>query len=315
MIKLIIRKFIKDYDNVNDKYVRESYGILSGILGIICNLILFVLKLSIGLYMKSIAVISDAFNNISDLGSSVVAIFGSKLSNRPPDEGHPYGHGRYEYIASLVVSFIIFGVGLETLRSSVDKIINPEVVEFDFLLIVILVFSILVKLWMFSYNKYIGNKINSSINKANAYDSLSDSVATFAVLVGSLLDQYISLPVDGILGFIISVLIIYSGVSIAKDSVRLLLGASPDPELIEKIKELIMENEHIIGVHDLIVHDYGPNKIMASVHAEVSNEANIVDIHSEIDKIEQKIGRELSIDMVIHMDPVEDTKGNDDKKQ
>lgn len=308
MIKLIIKKFIRDYDNINDKYVRESYGVLAGILGIICNLILFILKLIIGLYMNSIAVISDSFNNISDLGSSVVTILGAKLSNRPPDEGHPHGHGRYEYIASLIVSFIIFGFGLESLRTSTGKIIQPEVLEFNLNLIVILLLSIVIKLWMFSYNRYIGKKIRSSVSKATAYDSLNDAIATFVVVVGTVLGQYVNLPIDGILGFIISVLIIYTGFSIARDSVNLLLGSSPDPELINKINQLVLENDNIKGVHDLIVHDYGPNKIMASIHAEVSNEANIVDIHSEIDKVENIIGDELDIDIVIHMDPIEDDK-------
>lgn len=306
MIKLIIKWFIKDYENVYDKNVREAYGVLSGVLGIICNLVLFILKLSIGIFVNSIAIITDAFNNISDLGSSIVTIFGVKLSNRPPDENHPQGHGRYEYIASLGVSFLIFAVGLETLRSSVDKIINPEEVRINSILIGILSSSILIKIWMFSYNKYIGEKINSSINKANAQDSLNDVIATTAVIVGTVLGNYTTLPIDGILGLIISFIIIYSGFSIAKDSVSLLLGESADPELINRIRELILENEHIKGVHDLIIHDYGPNKIMASVHAEVSKDANIVDIHYEIDKIERKIGKELDVDIVIHMDPVED---------
>lgn len=306
MIKLLIKFFIKDYDNVDDKKVREAYGVLSGVLGIICNLVLFILKLIIGILVNSIAIVSDAFNNISDLGSSIIAIYGAKLSNQPPDENHPHGHGRYEYIASLIVSFLIFAVGLETLKSSVKKIINPETVNINPILIGILFSSILIKIWMFSYNRYIGKKINSSINKANAQDSLNDVMATTAVVIGTVLGQYTSLPIDGILGFIISFIIIYSGFGIAKDSVSLLLGESADPELIKSIKELILENENVKGVHDLIIHDYGPNKIMASVHVEVSKEANIVDIHDEIDRIEQKIGRELDVDIVIHMDPIKD---------
>lgn len=305
MIKFIIKRFIKDYNNVEDKNVREAYGVLSGVLGIICNLILFLLKLFIGISVNSIAIISDAFNNMSDLGSSVVTIFGVKMSNRPPDKDHPHGHGRYEYITSLIVSFLIFAVGLETLKASIDKIINPKVVEINFLLLGILSASILIKLWMFSYNRYIGKKISSNVNKANAYDSLNDVIATVVVIIGTLLGKHTTIPVDGLLGFGISFIIVYSGFSIAKDSVSLLLGKSPDPELINKIKELILENDNIKGVHDLIIHDYGPNKIMASIHAEVSKEANIVDIHYEIDKIERKIEKELNIDIVIHMDPIE----------
>ena len=314
MIKFLIRKFIKDYERVSDKNVREKYGVLSGVLGIICNLILFILKLSIGLIMNSIAVVSDAFNNITDLGSSVVTIFGAKLSTQPPDEGHPHGHGRYEYIASLTVSFIIFGVGLETLRTSIEKIINPEPIEFNVLSGTILTFSILLKLWMCSYNKYIGEKIDSSVNKATAQDSLNDAIATFAVLVGSVSGFYVNLPVDGILGLIISALIMYSGFGTAKDSVNLLLGPCPDPELTDKIKKLILEDDNIKGIHELIVHDYGPNKIMASVHAEVSNKANIVQIHSIIDGIEKKIKEDLNVDIVIHMDPIESRVVDEEKR-
>ena len=192
------------------------------------------------------------------------------------------------------------------MKSSIDKIINSEGVEINFILLGILFTSVLIKIWMFSYNKYIGEKINSSVNKANAQDSLNDVIATVTVIIGTMLGKYTSLPIDGILGLVISFIIMYTGFDIAKDSVSLLLGESADPELINKIKELILENEHVKGVHDLIIHDYGPNKIMASIHAEVSKDINIVDIHYEIDKIEQKIGKELDVDIVIHMDPVED---------
>lgn len=306
MIKLLIKLFIKDYDKVYDKEVREAYGVLSGILGIVCNLLLFILKLSIGIIINSIAIISDAVNNLSDLGSSVVAIFGAKLSNRPPDDEHPHGHGRYEYIASLVVSFLIFGAGMETFKVSIKKIVNPEEIKFNFIIMGILFLTVLIKLWMFSYNRYIGKKINSSINKANAQDSLNDVIATTAIILGIVLSKYTTLPIDGILGLIISIVIIYSGFSIAKTSVSLLLGKAANPELVRRIKELILENEHIKGVHDLIIHDYGPNKIMASVHAEVSKDADIVHIHDEIDRIERKIERELDIYIVIHMDPIEE---------
>jgi len=306
MIKLIIKLFIKDYENVYDKNVREAYGVLSGALGIVCNLLLFILKLATGIIINSIAIVSDAVNNLSDLGSSIVTIFGAKLSNRPPDDEHPHGHGRYEYIASLVVSFLIFGVGLETLESSFRKIIYPEAVKVNSVVIGILSLTVLVKLWMFSYNRYIGKKINSSINKANAQDSLNDVIATIVVMLGIVFSKYTTLPVDGMLGLVISIVIMYSGFCIARDSVSLLLGKAASPELIKRIRELILENEHIKGIHDLIIHDYGPNKIMASVHAEVSKDANIVDIHYEIDQIERKIEKELDVDIVIHMDPIHD---------
>jgi len=316
LIKLLIRWFIKDYQNVDNKKVREAYGVLSGVTGIICNVFLFIVKITVGLVMNSIAVISDAFNNLSDLGSSLVGILGVKLSNRPPDEEHPHGHGRYEYISSLVVSFIIFGVGLELLRNSFWKIIKPEEVTLSTISILLLVISVAVKLWMFSYNRYIGKIINSGINKATAQDSLNDAIATTAVLAGTLIGRFVSFPLDGIMGLIISALIMYTGFGIAKDSVDLLLGLCPNSELIESINSYFLVGEKIKGTHDLKVHDYGPGRISASIHAEVPEGADIVEIHSIIDEIEQRIKNELGIDIVVHMDPVEEKKEdccNDDK--
>ena len=305
LIRYIIRRFIKNYHNVNDENVRESYGVLSGVLGISCNLLLFLIKLLAGLYINSIAVISDAFNNFSDFGSSLITILGAKFSNRPPDRGHPHGHGRYEYIASLVVSFMIIMVGLQMIRSSFNKIINPENVYLNTFSIIILLVSILIKLWMFYYNKYISTVINSSVNKAAAYDSFSDAIATGAVVIATISGRYVSFPVDGLIGLAISLLIIYTGFKTAKESINLLLGSSPDPELIDKINALVLKGKNIKGTHDLIIHDYGPGKIIASIHAEVSDNVNIVDIHSEIDNIEKEIKKELGVNIVIHMDPVE----------
>lgn len=305
MIKLIIKKYINNHDAIDDKDVREDYAILSGILGIICNLSLFLIKLAIGIVINSIAVISDAFNNLTDLGTSIVTIFGAKLSNMPPDENHPYGHGRFEYVASLAVSFIIFAVGLQLLKSSFNKIVNPEDIVFSWPSIIILFLSISIKFWMYLYNKYIGELINSSINRAIAHDSINDVLATFAVVVGTVLGLFIDLPIDGILGLVISILIIYSAFSIAKDSVDLILGPAPDPETIKAINSIVLDGKGIKGAHDLIVHDYGPGRINASIHAEVSEEADIVEIHNEIDKIEKKIKKELGISIVIHMDPIE----------
>ena len=305
MIKLIIKKFIKNYEKIDDKKVREDYAVLSGILGIICNLFLFILKLIIGLIINSIAVISDAFNNLTDLGTSVVTIFGAKLSNLPPDDEHPYGHGRFEYIASLVVSFIIFAVGLALLRSSFYKIINPEDIEFNWTSIIILLVSIAIKLWMFLYNRYIGEIINSSINRAIAHDSFNDALATSAVVIGTIMGTFVSWPIDGFLGLIISFLIIYSAFTIAKDSVHLILGPGPDQKTIDDINAIVLSGKGIKGTHDLVVHDYGPGRISASIHAEVSDEANIVEIHDEIDKIEKEIKSKLGISIVIHMDPIE----------
>ena len=305
MMLFLAKRFIKDYRNVTDKDVRESYGVLAGMLGIACNIFLFALKLTIGLVTNSIAVISDAFNNLSDTGSSVVAILGAKMSNRPPDKEHPYGHGRSEYIASLVVSFLIFAVGLELLRTSFDKLIHGGEAQFSLVSTIILAVSILVKLWMFSYNRYIASAINSSINRATAYDSLNDVAATGAVVAGTVLGRFTSFPVDAALGLAISCLIMYTGFSVAKDSIDSLLGSSPDPEIAERINSIVLEGKYIEGAHDLRVHDYGPGRALASIHAEVTDEASIVDIHWEIDRIEKRIEKELGVNMVIHVDPDE----------
>lgn len=305
MIDRIIRRFVSDYTNVTDSGVRESYAVLSGVLGVICNIVLFILKLLMGIWVNSIAVISDAFNNLSDLSSSCITIFGARLANRPPDKEHPHGHGRVEYIAALIVSFIIFAVGLQLLRSSFGKILHPETVLFSPVLMVILLFSIGVKMWMFSYNRYIAQVIQSSVNKAVAYDSLNDVIATSAVAGGAVLGQYVDLPVDGILGLVISILVLYTGFSIARDSVDLLLGPSPDPDLVQQITALVLKGKSIKGVHDLNVHDYGPGRALASIHAEVSDSADLVEVHAEIDEIERTIEKELGVKMVIHMDPVE----------
>lgn len=305
MIKFLIRRFVKRHEEVTDKDVREAYTVLSGVVGIICNLILFLLKLVIGLLINSIAVISDAFNNLTDLSTSLVTIVGAKLSNMPPDEEHPHGHGRFEYIASLVVAFIIFAVGLSLFKTSIKKIIKPEALTFNWYSIIILFSSISIKLWMYSYNKYIGKLINSSINKAVAHDSLNDALATSAVVIGIILGNYLPLPLDGILGLLISLLIIYSAFTIAKDSVDLILGSPPDPRLIEAINKMVLSGDGITGVHDLIIHDYGPGRKSASIHAEVAHDADIVEIHDEIDRIEKKIKRKLGVNIVIHMDPIE----------
>lgn len=304
MIKLIIKAFIKNYESINDKKVREAYGILAGVLGIICNLLLFVVKLVIGLLIHSIAVISDSFNNLSDLGSSIITVIGVKMSNRPADPEHPFGHGRIEYISSLIVSFIIITVGLQLLKGSFEKILTPEEVIFSPLLLTILALSVLIKVWMFSYNKYISKKINSGLHNATAFDSLNDAVATGAVIGTTILGHYLPFAIDGFVGLAISLLILYTGYKIAKDTVNLLLGASPNPELVQEINSLVLRGKYIIGTHDLKVHDYGPGRIIASIHAEVLDTVNIVEAHGIIDNLERQISEELGINMIIHIDPL-----------
>jgi cation diffusion facilitator family transporter len=304
VIRLIIKAFIKNYEAIQDRKVREAYGVLGGILGVFCNLLLFILKLMIGLLSNSIAVISDAFNNLSDLGSSLISIIGAKMSNRPPDPEHPFGHGRFEYISSLVVSFLILTVGFQLLKSSISKIVTPEKVMFNSNLIIILVFSILVKLWMFSYNRYIGKTINSSIQQATAFDSLNDVIATGAVLLTTLISHYFNVTIDGFVGLAISILILFTGVKIAKDTINLLLGSAPNPELVQDIQAKVCTGQYIIGTHDLVVHDYGPGRVLASIHAEFPDTVSTVMAHSIVDDLEEQISNQLGINMVVHIDPL-----------
>ncbi len=304
MIRRLAAKFVPDYQNVTDKKVREGYGVLAGILGVLCNLFLFAVKLTIGLLMGSIAILSDAFNNLSDMGSSVVAILGAKLSSRRPDREHPFGHGRMEYVASLIVSFIIMLMGVELLKGSIEKIFHPEAVTLRISLILILSLSILVKVWMFHYNRYLGKQIDSSVMRAAATDSLNDCIATGGVIVSTVVGSFLPFSIDGVVGAAVSLFILYGGFGLAKDVVSLLLGTPPSRETVQAISQMVLSGKGVIGIHDLIVHDYGPGRVIASVHAEVPDNANVVEIHEEIDALEQRVLHELGIVLVIHMDPV-----------
>lgn len=305
MIKLLIRRFIKNYNDTENEAVRERYGILAGIIGIICNIILVAVKLAAGFAMNSIAVMSDGFNNLSDTGASLVTVIGSKLSAKRPDSDHPFGHGRFEYISALIVSFIIIYMGIETLVGSVKKIIEPQRVIFNPYLTALLLLSCLIKLWMYSYNKYMGKKIDSALLKAAAGDSLNDVFSTTAVVLATVIGAFLKkFPMDGILGVVVSALILKTGLDVARDTITKLLGQPPKPETVKKIRDIIMSGEHIVGVHDLIVHDYGPGRTIASAHAEVPDDENITEVHEIIDSLERKICDELGIIMVIHMDPI-----------
>ena len=305
MIKLLLKLFIKDYENTKDRNIREKYGVLGGILGIICNLVLFVLKLVIGSIMGSMAITSDAFNNLSDTGSSVVSILGAKISNKQPDKDHPFGHGRFEYISSLVVSFIIMLVGFNLLTDSVDKILHPTEISFNPVAVIILVLSMSVKIWMFSFNRYLGKKIDSGVLMATSKDSINDVISTGAVIVATLVGHFTGINViDGIVSLVVSGIIMYAGFGIAKEVVGTLLGTAPDPELVKSLSDLICGHDEIIGIHDLIVHDYGPGRIIASVHAEVPDNGDIIHVHELIDDIEQDAMRDFGVMLVIHMDPV-----------
>ena len=304
MIKGLIRTFIKDYQNTEDRTVRERYCVLAGVLGVICNIVLFIIKLTIGTLMNSIAVFSDAFNNLSDMGSSLIAIIGAKMSNRRPDKEHPFGHGRMEYISSLIVSFIIILVGFELFKTSVGNILDPEPVQFSLLLTIVLALSLLIKLWMFCYNRYMGRQIHSSVLRAASSDSINDVVATAVVIISAVIGNFVDFPVDGVMGLAVSVLIVVNGIGIAKDVVGLLLGNPPDPLLVREMNRMILESDGIVGIHDLMVHDYGPGRIFASVHAEVPDDADIVYILEVIDEAEQRVNHALGLTLVIHMDPI-----------
>ena len=304
MTQLLIKLFIPDYKNTTDKFVRERYGTLSGALGIICNVILFAVKLIIGTIMGSIAITSDAFNNLSDMGTSVMSVISAKMSNRHPDADHPFGHGRFEYISSLIISFLIMLVGFELFKSSLAKIFAPEPISMRPVLIIILALSILIKFWMFLYNRKMGKLIDSKVLKAAASDSLNDVFATSAVIVSSLAGYYLNLNIDGYIGCIVSVLIVIVGVKLAIDTVNILLGSAPSKEMVAQMEALLAKSPFVLGIHDLIIHDYGPGRLFASVHAEVSDKENVVVIHEEMDALEQEAMREFGVELVIHMDPI-----------
>lgn len=307
MFKAFTRLFIKDYTDVQISSVRQKYGLLSGALGIICNLLLFIIKISVGFMINSVAVISDAFNNFSDMGSTVISVIGIKLSNRKPDRDHPFGHGRFEYISALIVAFIIMLVGFELFKSSFDKIINPEPSQdINWLLVGILAISVPVKLFMFGMNNFLGKSISSPTLIATAVDSRNDAVATSAVIISTIIDGLHILPfvIDGYVGALVSILIMYAGFSVAKDTIGVLLGKAPEKETVDEITKLLLEAPEILDIHDLIIHDYGPGRIFASVHVEVESDADMIAVHEIIDYTEKHIFNETGCEITIHMDPV-----------
>ncbi|WP_191380193.1 cation diffusion facilitator family transporter [Flavonifractor sp.] len=300
----LVRLFIKDCDNVTDPAVRERYGILSGAVGIVLNLLLSAGKLFAGLMTGSISITADAFNNLSDAGSSVVTLVGFKLAGQKADDGHPFGHGRMEYLAGLLVSLMILLVGVELGRSSIGKILRPEAVDFSLVSTGILAASILVKLWMGQFNRGLGRKIGSAAMAATAADSLSDAVATAAVLAGTLVNRFAHVNIDGWVGLAVAVFILRSGWGAAKDTINPLLGESPDPELVKQLRELVLSHPQVVGMHDLIIHDYGPGRRLCSFHAEVPQDADILDAHDAIDHIEREIKEKFGIETTVHMDPI-----------
>ena len=304
MIGLLSRWFIRDRDNVTDPRVRRAYGQLCGLVGIGLNLLLFAGKLFAGAVSGSVAITADAFNNLSDAGSSVVTLLGFRLAGKKPDAGHPFGHGRMEYISGLVVAGLILVMGAELAKSSVDKILHPEAVTFSWLACGILLASIAVKLYMYRYNRAVGKKIDSAAMAATAADSLSDTAATAAVLLATVASRFISVPLDGWVGLVVALFILWSAVQAARDTISPLLGQAPDPALVRQIEELVTAHPQVVGVHDLVVHDYGPGRRIISLHAEVPADGELLEMHDAIDNIEMELARKLRCEAVIHMDPV-----------
>ena len=305
MTDLLIRIFIKDPDNFTNEKVRGQYGTLSSITGICCNIILFLIKFMMGTLSNSVAIVSDAFNNLSDCFSCLITLAGYKLASQPADKDHPFGHGRLEYLSSLVIAVIIVFVGLEFLKTSVDKLLNPEPVVFRWIAVFALSASIALKVWMYFFNTKLGKKIGSSTMLATATDSLSDSITTAVTLISLFSALITDFPVDGIIGILVSFLILKAAWEIMKDTVDTLLGKPADEKTVQDMMDIIYSFDEILGVHDLIVHNYGPGKMMASLHAEVSSDQDILVAHDKIDLIEKKIYEDLHIMTVIHMDPIE----------
>lgn len=301
---LLVKNFIKDSENIENEDVRNKYGYLAGIVGIIANFILFAVKLSVGLLTSSIAIMADAFNNLSDMASSVITIVGFKLASIPPDKEHPFGHGRLEYISALIVAFMVMLVGFQFVKSSIDRILNPVPIKFEIIPFILLFISILVKIWLSSFNKFMGGKINSSALKAASVDAMGDVFTSSTVLISFLVARFTNLPIDGYAGIIVSVAILYAGYSLVKETISPLLGEAPDPELVREINQAILSYEHIQGVHDLIIHNYGVGKSIASVHAEIPADIDIMTIHDIIDTAEREISEKFKTHLVIHMDPI-----------
>ena len=303
MITFLAKFWIRESDSEEKK--RRVYGTLGAVVGIFLNICLFTGKYLAGFLSGSIAIMADAFNNLSDAGSSFISLIGFVFSGKKPDLDHPFGHGRIEYLAGLGVSFLILLMGVELAKNSVQKILHPVSVQISMLSIAVLSASILVKLYMAYYNHAIGKKIRSATMAATATDSLSDAAATTVVLLAMLFLAVTGINIDGYCGILVAVFILAAGIGAAKETVSPLLGQAPDPEFVKEIKELVMQHEEVLGIHDMAVHDYGPGRVMVSLHAEVSGDGNIYELHDLIDRIERELKEKLHCETVIHMDPID----------
>lgn len=305
MTELLVKLFVKNNEKTQDQTVRTSYGILGSIVGVICNVILFGIKMAVGILINSISVMADAFNNLSDAASSVISFIGVKLAQRPADKEHPFGHGRFEYIAALAVSFLILQVGFSLFQTSFSKVRDPEEVIFNPILVGILCVSVLVKVWLMLFNKKLGHRINSAVMKATAADSLGDVMVTSATIISAIIAGVTGLQIDGYMGLIVSIFVMLAGFRIAKETLEPLLGQAIDREVYQKISDMVESYEGIVGSHDLIIHSYGPTHRMATIHAEVPNDIDFEKAHETIDRIERDVLEKLDIFLVIHMDPLE----------
>ena len=304
MGKLLIRIFVKDHENTDDPRVRERYGKFAGVVGIVSNLILCIMKILIGLVSRSIAIIADGINNLADASSSIITLVGFKLASQPEDEDHPYGHARIEYLTGLFISIVIIVIGLQLLRTSIDKILHPEPLEFSCLTIIILVAAILIKLWQSLFNRSIGRKIRSVTLMATAADSRNDVISTSVVLISVIVGKFTGIQIDGYMGCLVALFIIWSGIQLVRETTSPLLGEAPDQELVDSIAEIVKKEPGVLGIHDLMVHNYGPGKIFASMHIEVDADGDLMESHDMIDNIEKRIKDELHVEFVVHMDPV-----------
>ena len=305
MTEFLVRHFVKNHEDVEKVSVRTAYGVLASVVGIFCNVLLFVVKGAVGFFLHSVSVMADAFNNLSDAGSSIVGLVGVRMASKPADEEHPFGHGRIEYIAALVVSFLVLQVGFTFFKDSIRKIQNPEELKFQAVSVIILVLSIGVKLWMGMFNKKLGKKIDSKVMMATATDAMGDVVTTTATIASVLFFKITGINIDGIVGIGVSLVVMWAGIGIAKDTLEPLIGEAVAPEEYVRISRFVEKYEGIVGSHDLIVHKDGPGRSMASIHAEVPNDVDIEVSHEIIDRIERDAAKRLGIFLVIHMDPVE----------
>lgn len=300
----LVRRFIKNYQDTKDANVRTSVGKLSGIVGILNNLFLFVIKFLIGTIVHSVSIQADGVNNLTDAGSNIISILSFHLSNKPADKDHPFGHERTETIASLFVGILILVLGFETAKESISKVIHPGSIDFRLASVIILLVSIIVKFWMYTYNKKLSKTYDSSLLEATALDSISDVCGTTAVLVSTLLSPVLHFNLDGYMGVVVSGIILYGAYGLLRDMINSLIGEAPDPELVHNIVDMIMAHPAILGVHDMMLHNYGPNKIFASAHVEVDSSKDIFETHDHIDNIEREVKENMNIDLVLHMDPV-----------